>query len=88
MKKATMVVVAKRMLRGIVSIIAVGAGLVFLFDNRLSDTGLTVLLGSIAVIFVCGSVWLLFDLGEWSEQKRDASVNNHADDGDPPNVTI
>jgi dolichyl-phosphate-mannose--protein O-mannosyl transferase len=65
----TMPVAARGILRGIVSAVAVAvaAGLVFLFDNKLSDTGLTVLLGSIAVIFVCGLIWWLFDLGERSD---------------------
>jgi len=55
---------AKRILRAIVKIVATCAGLVFLFDNRISGNAGTVLLASIAVLFVCGLVWLIFDLGE------------------------
>jgi hypothetical protein len=54
---------AKRILRKAVEIVAVIAGLVFLFDNRLSDSGLTALLAAIAVLFLCALVWLIFDLG-------------------------
>jgi hypothetical protein len=56
--------VAKRVLRGVVKVVATAAGVVFLFDNRLSGTAGTVLLGSIAVLFVCLFVWLIFNLGE------------------------
>ena len=86
MNRATMLVVAKRIFRGIVKIIALAAGLVFLFDNRLSDTGLTVLLGSIAVIFVCVLIWCIFDLGDWSEQSCDTPPDNHPGEGNQPNI--
>jgi hypothetical protein len=56
--------VAKRVLRGVVKVVATAAGVVFLFDNRLSGTAGIVLLASIAVLFVCLFVWLIFDLGE------------------------
>ena len=59
-----MLSVAKRILRGVVKAVAMAAGLVFLFDNRLSGNAGTVLLGSIAVLFVCLFIWLIFGLGE------------------------
>lgn len=55
---------AKKILRWVVKIVATGAGLVFLFDNRVSGTAGTVLLGSIAVLFACGLIWLVFGLSE------------------------
>ncbi len=56
--------VAKRVLRGVIKIVATAAGVVFLFDNRLNGTAGIVLLASIAVLFVCLFVWLIFGLGE------------------------
>jgi hypothetical protein len=58
--------VAKRILRGVVKIVATAAVLVFFFDNKLSGTAGLVLLASIAVLFLCLFVWLIFDLGEHS----------------------
>jgi lipopolysaccharide export LptBFGC system permease protein LptF len=55
---------AKRILRWVVKAVATVAGLVFVFDNRVSGTAGTVLLGSIAVLFVCMLLWLIFGLGE------------------------
>jgi hypothetical protein len=55
---------AKRILRGVVKVVAAAAGVVFLLDNRLSGSAGFVLLGSIAVLFVCLFIWLIFDLGE------------------------
>jgi len=56
--------VPKKILRGVIRVIATAAGLVFLFDNKVSGNAGTVLLGSIAVLFVCGLVWLLFGLSD------------------------
>ena len=42
------------------------AGLVFLFDNKLSGTAGLVLLGSIGVLFLCAFSGLIFGLGEHS----------------------
>ncbi len=50
----------KRILRGIVKTIAFLAGLVFFFDNRVTGTAGTVLLGSIVVCFLCLFVWVIF----------------------------
>jgi len=55
---------AKRILRPIVKVVAGIAGVVFIFDNRLSGTEGLVLLGSIAALVVCGLVWMIFDLAE------------------------
>jgi membrane glycosyltransferase len=63
----------KRILRGIVKMVASLAGVVFLLDNRISGTGGTVLLGSIIVLFLCLFVWIIFlrddadedDTGYW-----------------------
>jgi hypothetical protein len=54
----------KRVLRAVVKTVAVSAGIVFLFDNKLSGTAGTVLLVSIAVLFACLFLWLIFDLGD------------------------
>ncbi len=59
-----MPLVAKRLVRGVVKVVASAAAVVFLFDNRLSGTAGLVLLGSIAVLFACLFVWVIFDLGE------------------------
>lgn len=59
-----MLPVAKRILRRVVKVVATVAGVVFLFDNRLSGKAGIVLLCSIAVLFACLFVWLIFDLGE------------------------
>lgn len=59
-----MLPVAKRILRGVVKVVATAAGVVSLFDNRFSGAAGTVLLGSIAVLFVCLFILLIFDLGE------------------------
>ena len=53
----------KRILRGAVKTIAGIAGLVFFFDNRSSGMAGIVLLASIAVLFLCLFVWLIFGLG-------------------------
>ena len=62
----------KRFFRGVVKVVASIAGAVFVFDNRLSGTAGLVLLGSIAVLFLCGVVWMMFlrdnddgDTGYW-----------------------
>jgi len=63
--RPTMLAVAKRILRVVVKIVAAGAGIVFVFDNRLSSTtGFIVLVGAIAVLLICLFIWLFFDLGE------------------------
>jgi hypothetical protein len=54
----------KRVLRTVIKGVTLAAGAVFLFDNRLSGTAGDVLLGSIAVLFVCGFFWLAFGLGD------------------------
>jgi hypothetical protein len=54
----------KRILRAVIKAVALAAGMVFLFDNKLSGTAGDVLLGSIAVLFVCAFLWLAFDLGD------------------------
>jgi hypothetical protein len=60
-----MLAVAKRILRVVVKIVAAGAGIIFLFDDRLSSTpGIIVLVGAIAVLLICLCIWLFFDLGE------------------------
>jgi hypothetical protein len=56
--------VAKRILRGVVKVVATAAGVVFLLDNRLSGTAGIVLPGSVAVLFICLLAWLIFGLGE------------------------
>jgi hypothetical protein len=56
--------IRKRILRGVVKTIAVAAGLVFIFDNRVSGVAGILLLVSIAVLLLCLFVWRVFDLGE------------------------
>jgi hypothetical protein len=79
MNKLTMLSVGKRVLRGVVKIVATAAGLVFLFDNRLSGNAGTVLLGSIAVLFVCLFVWLIFGprRGYWVLAKQAQPASRH-----------
>jgi hypothetical protein len=48
----------------VIKTIAVCAGLVFLFDNKITGDAGTVLLASIAVPFACGLIWLVFRLSE------------------------
>ena len=55
---------AKRILRVVIKVVAIAAGIVFILDNRLSGTAGTVLLGSIAVLGACLFIWLIFGLGE------------------------
>ena len=55
---------AKRILRVVIKLVAGAAGLVFLFDNKLSGNAGIVLLSSIGVLLVCMIVWLIFGLGE------------------------
>jgi hypothetical protein len=43
-----------------VKVVAGIAGAAFFFDNRLSGTEGLVLLRSIAVLFLCGVVWMIF----------------------------
>jgi dolichyl-phosphate-mannose--protein O-mannosyl transferase len=43
----------KRILRGVMKTVTLLAGLVFFFDNRVTVTAGTVLLGSIVVCFLC-----------------------------------
>jgi dolichyl-phosphate-mannose--protein O-mannosyl transferase len=50
----------KRVLRGVVKSIGFLAALVFFFDNKVTGTAGTVLLGSIVVCFVCLFVWAIF----------------------------
>lgn len=52
--------VVKRFFRGVVKAVAIIAGAVFFFDNHLSGTAGLVLLGSIAVLFLCLFVWMIF----------------------------
>jgi hypothetical protein len=52
--------ILKRFFRGVVKLVAGIAGAVFFFDNRLSGTAGLVLLASIAVLLLCGLVWMLF----------------------------
>jgi hypothetical protein len=54
----------KKILRGLIKTIAVCAGLVFLFDNKITGNAGTVLLASIAVLFSCGLLWLVFGLSD------------------------
>jgi hypothetical protein len=55
----------KRLLRGVVKVVAAAAAAVFVLDNRLSGTiGIVLFVGSIVVLLVCLVVWLVFDLGE------------------------
>jgi hypothetical protein len=60
---------AKRILRRIVKVVAVVAGVVFLFDNSLSGRAFLVLLASIATLGVCLIVWLIFGLDEKTESQ-------------------
>ena len=50
----------KRILRAIVKTVALLAALVFFFDNRVTGTAGTVLLGSIVVFFLSLFVWAIF----------------------------
>jgi hypothetical protein len=50
----------KRILRPIVKAMAGLAGVVFLFDNHLGGTAGLILLASIAVLALCGIVWVKF----------------------------
>ncbi len=50
----------KRILRPIVKVVAGLAGVVFLFDNHLSGTAGLIPLASIAVLTLCGIVWMIF----------------------------
>jgi len=50
----------KWILRPIVKAVAGLAGVVFLFDSRLSGTAGLILLASIAVLAFCGIVWMIF----------------------------
>jgi hypothetical protein len=54
----------KRILRPIVKGVAGIAGAVFLFDNHVSGTAGLVLLASIAVLTLCGIVWMIFLRGD------------------------
>jgi hypothetical protein len=54
----------KRILRGGVKAIAGAAALVFFFDNRSSGMAGIALVASVAVLFLCWFVWLIFDLGD------------------------
>jgi hypothetical protein len=62
---------AKKILRWIVKVTAVAAGVVFIFDNSLRGRSFLVLLASIATLGACLIVWLIFDLDEKSESKAD-----------------
>jgi len=54
----------KRILRGVIKVVAAVAAAVFVFDNRLNGTvGIVLLVGSIVILLVCLFVWLFFDLG-------------------------
>lgn len=53
----------KRVLRPVVKVVAGLAGLVFLFDNHIGGTSGLLLLASIAVLAICGIIWMIF-LGE------------------------
>jgi dolichyl-phosphate-mannose--protein O-mannosyl transferase len=50
----------KRILRAIVKTVVLLAALVFFFDNRVTGTAGTVLLGSIVVFFLSLFVWAIF----------------------------
>jgi predicted membrane-bound dolichyl-phosphate-mannose-protein mannosyltransferase len=55
----------KRILRGVVEVVATAAAAVFVLDNRLSGTtGVVLFVVSIAVLLVLLFVWLAFDLTE------------------------
>lgn len=56
--------IGKRVLRGIVKTIALAAGVVFVFDNRVSGVAGIALLASVAVLLVCFFVWRTLDLGD------------------------
>jgi len=69
--------ILKQFFRGVVKVVASIAGAVFFFDKRLSGTAGLVLLGSIAVLFLCGVVWMMFlreeadgDAGYWPPDPR------------------
>ncbi len=50
----------KRILRPIVKAVAGLAGVVFLFDNHISGTSGLILVASIAVLTLCGIIWMIF----------------------------
>jgi hypothetical protein len=50
----------KRILRDVGKTVALLAALVFFFDNRVTGSAGTVLLGSIVVCFLCLFVWAIF----------------------------
>ena len=56
--------IGKKILRGVIKTIVVCAGLVLFFDNKVTGDAGTVLLASIAILFACGLIWLVFGLGE------------------------
>jgi len=64
--------VVKRILRGLVKAIAVGAVAVFIFDNGATDVTGVVLLAAGAVLVLCLFVWRIVDLGDddWFSSKR------------------
>lgn len=62
---------AKKILRWMVKVTAVAAGVVFVFDNNLRGRTFLVLLASIATLGACLIIWLIFDLDEKTESKAD-----------------
>jgi hypothetical protein len=64
--------IVKRILRGIVKVIAVAAVAVFIFDNTATDVAGIVLLIGGAVLVLCLFVWRIVDLGDddWFSAKR------------------
>jgi hypothetical protein len=74
----------KRILRAVIKAVALAAGMVFLFDNKLSGTAGDVLLGSIAVLFLCAFLWLAFGLGDDDTGDDDNSVASKKEGPDRP----
>lgn len=64
--------ILKRIFRGIVTTIAVLAGVVFIFDKPVSDVAEIALVASGVVLVLCLLVWRIFDLGDddWFQPKK------------------
>jgi uncharacterized membrane protein YvbJ len=54
----------KRTLHGLIKTIAAVAVIVFIFDNRASIVGITVILASVVVALLCFLIWSALDLGD------------------------
>lgn len=61
--------ILKRIVKRIVKTVAIIAGLVFLFDNRVTGIAGTILLLSIAVLFASGIAWVILE-HYWPEDEE------------------